>query len=73
MDHSRSVKGNIWSQDFKTGNTAFVLGSEENGISSLVKKKCDIICPIVMENSVESLNVSVAAAVAMYEWKRQQN
>jgi tRNA G18 (ribose-2'-O)-methylase SpoU len=30
------------------------------------------VVPIPMENNVESLNVSVSGAIAMYEWKRQQ-
>jgi 23S rRNA (guanosine2251-2'-O)-methyltransferase len=58
--------GNIFEQNF-SGNTAIILGSEGNGISEKVLEKCDFITPIPMENKVESLNVSVAGAVAMYE------
>ncbi len=72
MDDEREYPaGNIWEQNF-SGNTAIVLGSEGKGISEKILEKCDFITPIPMENGVESLNVSVAGAVAMYEWKRQQ-
>lgn len=64
--------GNIWQQKFD-GRTALIVGSEDKGISTKAKEKCDFIAPIPMENDIESLNVSVAAAVAMYEWKRQQS
>ncbi|EFK95320.1 protein containing tRNA/rRNA methyltransferase, SpoU domain [sediment metagenome] len=72
MEEKKEYKsGNIWEQNF-SGNTAIILGSEGNGISEKVLEKCDFIIPIPMENDVESLNVSVAGAVVMYEWKRQQ-
>jgi len=63
--------GNIWQQKFD-GRCAIIVGGEGKGISQKAKEKCDFIAPIPMENTVESLNVSVAAAVALYEWKRQQ-
>jgi len=43
------------------------LGSEGKGISEKVLEKCDFITPIPMENGVESLNVSVAAAITIFE------
>lgn len=67
-----SVSDNIFQQKFDK-NTVLVLGSEGKGLAELVKKKCDFIVSIPMENQVESLNVSVSAAVAMYEWKRQNS
>ena len=45
---------------------AIVLGSEENGVSPLVKKNCDHIVSIPMRGKVNSLNVSTAAAVILY-------
>ena len=48
-------------------NLALVLGNEGRGIRELVKKNCDELVKIPMENSVESLNVSVASAIAIYE------
>ena len=51
---------------------AIVLGSEENGISDIVKKQCDYIVSIPMRGKVNSLNVSTAAAVLLYEALRQR-
>ena len=51
---------------------AIVLGSEENGVSELVKKNCDYIVSIPMRGKVNSLNVSTAAAVLLYEVIRQR-
>ncbi|MGN1047354.1 MAG: TrmH family RNA methyltransferase, partial [Eubacteriales bacterium] len=51
---------------------AIVLGSEGNGISELVKKKCDYIVSIPMYGKVNSFNVSTAAAVILSEAARQQ-
>ncbi len=63
--------GNIWQQKFD-GRCAIIVGGEGKGISQKAKEKCDFIAPIPMTSGVESLNVSVATAVALYEWKRQQ-
>ncbi len=60
----------IWEQDFDK-KSAFVIGSEGSGISQKAKENCDFLVPIPMENNVESLNVSVATAVVLYEWKRK--
>jgi len=46
---------------------AFVIGSEGEGIRRLVKENCDLLVTIPMQDGVESLNVSNAAAIAMYE------
>ena len=48
-----------------------VIGSEGEGISRLVRDKADFIVSIDMYGHVESLNASVAAAILMYEKKRQ--
>lgn len=64
--------GTIWEQDFDT-HTAMVLGAEGIGLSHSARENCDFITPIPMEEGVESLNVSVATAIALYEWKRQQS
>ena len=50
-----------------TERTAFVLGNEGKGLRKLVKKKCNFLVRIPMQNNVQSLNVSVAAALLMYQ------
>lgn len=51
---------------------AIVLGSEENGVSELVKKNSDYIVSIPMNGKVNSLNVSTACAVLLYEAIRKR-
>ena len=55
-----------------TGPTAFVLGAEGDGMRQLTRKTCDKLVRIPMAGAVESLNVSVAAAVCLYEAHRQR-
>jgi 23S rRNA (guanosine2251-2'-O)-methyltransferase len=55
-----------------TGPVAFVLGSEGDGMRQLTRKTCDRLVRIPMAGAVESLNVSVAAAVCLYEALRQR-
>lgn len=52
-------------------STAFLIGNEANGLSENISKKADKLIKIPMEGEVESLNASVAAAILMYEAKRQ--
>jgi len=51
---------------------AIVLGAEGAGVHDLVRKSCDFVVKIPMAGKVPSLNVSVAAAVVMYEVARQR-
>lgn len=53
-------------------NCALVLGGEGTGISEIVKKECDILTNIPMENRVNSLNVANAASILIYEIVRQR-
>ncbi len=53
-----------------TGKIALVLGSENKGIKELIKKKCDILLSIPTSGKIDSLNVSCAASVLMYELRR---
>ncbi len=48
-------------------NIALIIGSEGDGIRSLVKKNCDLLVKIPMNRDVESLNASVACSIALYE------
>ena len=57
--------------DYKM-DCAIVLGAEGHGLHEQVRKKCDFLVSIPMLGKVPSLNVSVAAAIAMYEVARQR-
>jgi 23S rRNA (guanosine2251-2'-O)-methyltransferase len=57
--------------DFK-GAVAIVLGSEGEGVSRLVREKCDFTVSIPMRGHVNSLNVSTAGAVLLFEAREQQ-
>jgi 23S rRNA (guanosine2251-2'-O)-methyltransferase len=50
---------------------AVVLGAEGQGIHQNVKKHCDILVSIPMAGAVSSLNVSVAAGIVLFEWRRR--
>lgn len=63
--------GSMYKTDL-TGAIALVIGSEGEGISRLVKEKCDFLVEIPMFGDVNSLNASVAAAILMYEIVRQK-
>lgn len=52
-------------------NVAFVVGSERNGLSEDLLKQCDMVVYIPVPGPTRSLNVSHAAAVALFEWQRQ--
>lgn len=54
------------------GSLALVIGSEGQGISRLVKEKCDFSLSIPMAGRITSLNASNAAAILMYEVRRQR-
>ena len=49
------------------GRPALVVGGEGDGLRPLVRRGCDLLTTIPMAAGVESLNVSVAAGVALYE------
>jgi len=61
----------MWDTDL-SGGAAIVLGAEGKGLRPLVRRTCDALVSIPLAGQVESLNVSVAAAVLLYEARRQR-
>lgn len=61
-----------YEQDFR-GSCALILGSEGEGVSEILKKESDFIAGIPMYGSVNSLNVSNAGAIVMFEAAKQRN
>ncbi|MGH9663993.1 MAG: 23S rRNA (guanosine(2251)-2'-O)-methyltransferase RlmB, partial [Bryobacteraceae bacterium] len=51
---------------------AIVLGSEGEGLHRQVREHCDVLIRIPMSGNIASLNVSVAAGVVLFEWKRRR-
>jgi tRNA G18 (ribose-2'-O)-methylase SpoU len=52
-------------------NVAFIVGSESHGLSDELLSQCDMVVYIPVPGPTRSLNVSHAAAVALFEWQRQ--
>ena len=55
-----------------TGSIGLVIGNEGNGVSHLVREKCDFVASIPMRGDIDSLNASVAAGVLAFEIVRQR-
>ena len=68
-----AVEGNMTHYDCDlTGALGIVIGSEGEGMSRIVREKCDFLVKIPMIGEIESLNASVAAGVLVYEALRQR-
>jgi 23S rRNA (guanosine2251-2'-O)-methyltransferase len=61
----------MWDADL-TGGLALVFGAEGKGVRPLVRRRCDAAVSIPLAGRTESLNVSVAAALLLYEARRQR-
>jgi 23S rRNA (guanosine2251-2'-O)-methyltransferase len=61
----------VYTKDL-SGRVALVLGSEGGGISRLLYERCDGMIGIPSSGKIDSLNVSVAAGVLLYEVQRQR-
>jgi len=61
-----------WTDFDYTGPVALVLGGEHRGLRRLVREHCDALVRLPMLGNIASLNISVAAAVVLYEIVRQR-
>jgi len=68
---SGDAERTMWETDL-SGGVAFVFGAEGKGLRPLVRRTCDDAVSIPLHGNVESLNVSVAAALLLYEARRQR-
>lgn len=66
------MNGEVMYKQNLTGPIGIVIGNEGEGVSRLVKEKCDFVCRIPMKGDIDSLNASVAAGVLMFEVVRQR-
>jgi 23S rRNA (guanosine2251-2'-O)-methyltransferase len=68
---AREGQTSMWDADL-AGGAALVFGGEGKGLRPLVRRTCDVLVAIPLAGEVESLNVSVAAALLLYEARRQR-
>lgn len=69
---SDSEAKDLWFQIDTTLPIAIILGGENRGLSQLIRSKCDFLVSMPMKSAINSLNVSVACGVLLYEVVRQR-
>ena len=67
-----SGEDDLWASNLMEAPVGLVLGAEDRGISKGVRERCDALVRIPSRGRIESLNVSVAGAVAMFEVARRR-
>jgi len=67
----KAARQSIYASDF-SGDHAIIIGGEEKGLRPLVRQQCDYLVSIPQNQTVSSLNASVAGAIVMYEVFRQR-
>ena len=70
LDNNSEIE--IHNFDFSKNKNALILGSEGYGIRKNIKNKCDEIIKIEISNKIDSLNVSNASAIALYELNKKK-
>ena len=68
---SSNSKARLYDVDLKAP-VGIILGGEEKGLRQSTERHCDIVCKIPMMTEVESLNVSVATGIYLFETLRQR-
>ncbi|MCU0660433.1 MAG: 23S rRNA (guanosine(2251)-2'-O)-methyltransferase RlmB [Candidatus Pacebacteria bacterium] len=66
-----SATETLWEGEFNSP-TCFVIGAEGKGVRQKTREHCDFLFSIPMAHTIESLNASVSAALALYEWRRSK-
>jgi 23S rRNA (guanosine2251-2'-O)-methyltransferase len=67
-----NAESSLWNESSFPARTALVVGAEDEGVSRLVGESCDQLLRIPVRGRIGSLNAAVAAAVAMFQWAREQ-
>ena len=70
--YAADMDGTPWCQQDYSGPVGLIVGAEGQGVSRLVKEKCDFTVALPMQGKISSRNASVAASVVLYEIARQR-